>query len=47
MTDMRGDHIHYLNPESKTRESVPQKADKKTFLKGWKKRIIVLHPEND
>lgn len=36
--------VHYNDPDSKTRKGIKRRASKNVFLRGWKKRIIVVLP---
>jgi len=37
-------HVEYHDPDSRSRSQIKRRASKKTFLAGWKHRIIVIQP---
>lgn len=44
ITDFKNNFIFYNDPDSKYRKDVAKKIGLKKFLKGWKKRIIIIYP---
>lgn len=44
ITEIKKDKIFYNDPDSKTRNKIKRSASLKQFLKGWKRRVIVIKP---
>ena len=44
VTGFRNGAVHYHDPASHTRRSIARRASLARFLKGWKRRIIVVRP---
>jgi len=45
ITGISKEKIYYNDPDSKTRKNIKRTAPVKKFLKGWKRRIIILKPK--
>lgn len=44
LTGFQRSTVYYHDPDSYTRRRIPRETSLKTFLKGWKRRIVVVRP---
>ncbi|MDP3975063.1 MAG: C39 family peptidase [Candidatus Jorgensenbacteria bacterium] len=44
VTGFQNGTVFYYDPDSKTRRGIPRRASQAKFLRGWKRRIIVVRP---
>jgi len=47
MSGIKNGKIEYYDPNSKERKGVKKEVDLRIFLKGWKKRFIVVYSKNN
>lgn len=45
LTGLKGSFVYYNDPASRTRKGISKRAGIQKFLKGWKRRIIIVYPE--